>query len=209
MSLPENRKRARSDDEKEARRRAILRATRVMIEEKGFESLTMNAIAGEVGVSKGTLYLYARNKEELLLAVFSDAMEEVVALIEQASADTLAQRLVDAPAEVPLFLPLLARLFTDLEQAVSDEVLFTEKRRMRGMGLRVAQVISDRTGTPLERTREASMVLMLAMQGAAQFDLASRRRPEDVPEDLETMFAKEGFKTSYGMAVRLVLNGLK
>ncbi|MCA0042727.1 TetR/AcrR family transcriptional regulator [Celeribacter litoreus] len=210
MSLPDNRKRARSDDEKEARRRAILAATRAMVATQGLDAVTMNAIAKEAGVSKGTLYLYARTKEELLLALFVDAMEEVVSRIEAtATPKTLADVLVNAPADVPLFLPLLARLFTVIEGNVAEEPLFAEKRRMRDMGLRVAQVISEQTGAPLDRTREASMVLMLSMQGAAQFDIAAGREPDEVPDDLAHMFAKEHFRTSYGMAVRLVLNGLK
>ncbi|CUH81166.1 TetR/AcrR family transcriptional regulator [Tropicibacter naphthalenivorans] len=203
------RKRARSDGEKEARRGAILNAARAMIGQTGFESLTMNAIAKEAGVSKGTLYLYARTKEELLLALFADAMEQVVQQIEaEATPETLARVLVDAPAQVPVFLPLLARLFTVIETNIAPEPLFEQKRRMREMGLRVAQVLAAQTGASLERTREASMVLMLSMQGAAQFDIAAARKPDDVPEDLAPMFAKETFRTSYAMAVRLVLDGL-
>ncbi|NVO25623.1 TetR/AcrR family transcriptional regulator [Donghicola sp. C2-DW-16] len=209
MALPENRKRARSDDEKEARRGAILQATRVMIEAKGFEGITMNAIAQEAAVSKGTLYLYAASKEELLLALFVDAMEQVVARIEaEATADTLADVLVQVPATTPLFLPLLARLFAVIEKNVADEPLFENKRKMRDMGMRVASVIVRLTGAPLDQARAASMTLMLAMRGAAQSDVLARRDLTGIPEDLHPMFTKENFVTGYSVAVRMILAGL-
>lgn len=208
MSLPQNRKRARSDDEKEARKSAILVATRGMIDSNGFDGVTMNAIAKAAGVSKGTLYLYAQSKEELFLTLFVDAMDEVVQRIEaDATQETLSDVLVHAPADVPLFLPLLARLFTVIEKNVSDAALFENKRRMRDMGLRVAAVISRLTGASMDRSREASMSLMMSMQGAAQFDIAAQRQTTSVPEDLQPMFDKETFATSYGTAVRLVLAG--
>ncbi|PTV97371.1 TetR family transcriptional regulator [Rhodobacter aestuarii] len=209
MTLPQNKKRARSDSEKEARRTAILGATRRKIDSDGFDKVTMNAIAHEAGVSKGTLYLYAQSKEELFLALFVETMEEVVTRIEDtATEDTLAEVLTHAPAEVPLFLALLARLFAVIEPNVSDEALFEEKRRMREMGLRVANVIARLTGAPEEQARGASMVLMLTMQGAAQFDIATQRDPETVPDDLKQAFAVQAFTKSYSVAVRLILWGL-
>jgi len=43
----------------------------------GFEGLTLDQVAKEAGVAKGTLFLYYRDKEELVLAVFT-AMAETL-----------------------------------------------------------------------------------------------------------------------------------
>ena len=209
MVLPDNRKRARSSDEKEARRAAILAAARGLIDEVGIDGVTMNALAVAAGVSKGTLYLYAQSKEEIFLALFVEAMEEVVARIEQeATADTLIDVLAKAPAEVPLFVPLLARLVAVIEANVGDAPLLAEKRRMRAMGQRVAAVIAGLTGAPAERASGASMALMLTMQGAAQFDIGARRDAPGLPDDMREMFARQRFADTFPPAARLILSGL-
>lgn len=209
MALPQNRQRARSDSQKEARRQAILAAARRTIDSLGIEGVTMSALSREAGVSKGTLYLYAQTKEELFLALFVEAMEEVVIRIEAtATADNLADVLAHVPAEVPLFVPLLARLGALIETNVADAPFFVQKRRMHVLGLRVAGVIGRLTGAPAERAAEASMALMLAMQGAAQFDMAARRDPSRVPPDLRQSFAGQSFSQSFPPAARLILSGL-
>lgn len=49
----------------------ILQAATSVLATGGFETLTLEQVAKEAGVAKGTLFLYYRNKEELVLAVFS------------------------------------------------------------------------------------------------------------------------------------------
>ncbi len=53
----------------EAKERAILDAARIEFSERGFESAKMSAIAKRAEVAEGTVYLYYRNKKELLDAV--------------------------------------------------------------------------------------------------------------------------------------------
>ncbi|MAB06456.1 MAG: hypothetical protein CML50_10655 [Rhodobacteraceae bacterium] len=209
MVLPKNRQRARSDSEKEARRDAILKAAQRLIGRVGIDGMTMNALAAEAGVSKGTLYIYFSSKEGLLLALFVDAMAQVVAIIEaEANADTLIEVMGRAPTEAPLFVPLLARLVAVIEANVPDNSLFAEKRKMRDMGQRVATVIAQVTGAPEHKAREASMALMLTMQGAAQFDISARRDLSSVPEDMRPMFEGQSFCKSFPAAARLILSGV-
>ncbi len=51
--------------DREARRQAILQAARQVFARKGFEPATLEAVAREAGLAKGTLYLYFKNKEDL------------------------------------------------------------------------------------------------------------------------------------------------
>lgn len=60
--------------EKKRRRQQILEAAKTHFFEKGFMAATMDKIADSVELSKGTLYLYFKSKEEL-----SDAIEEGIA----------------------------------------------------------------------------------------------------------------------------------
>ncbi|MCZ0961589.1 TetR/AcrR family transcriptional regulator [Paracoccus benzoatiresistens] len=102
--------------------------------EKGFDAATMNGICRAAGVSKGTLYVYFRDKEDLFVALVEHRRAQIaeqlraalaipgdiearltayaVALIRmQTSSDVLrAQRIVVAMAER---MPDLARRFYD------------------------------------------------------------------------------------------------
>ncbi|MDX1672558.1 MAG: TetR/AcrR family transcriptional regulator [Balneolaceae bacterium] len=55
--------------EKERRKRMIIDAAEEVIFEKGIDQATMEEIAEEAELSKGTLYLYFKNKNELYLAL--------------------------------------------------------------------------------------------------------------------------------------------
>lgn len=54
----------------EAARRAILRAANVLLARDGFQGVTMEAIAGEAGVSKATLYRWWPCKAAVLMDAF-------------------------------------------------------------------------------------------------------------------------------------------
>lgn len=206
MALAEHRKRARSDEEKRARRATILDAARAMIDESGFDGVTMAGLASRAGVSKGTLYLYVRTKEEVFLALFVDAMETVVTRIEsEATRETLIDVMTRATVEEPLYLPLLARLAATIEANVADEPLFEAKRTLWGYGARTAARISELFGIELERAGDISQALMIAMQGAAHFDITSHRPPDTVPEDMRPLYAAQAYTERFPAAARLIL----
>jgi AcrR family transcriptional regulator len=62
---------------KRERRARIEEAARQVFREKGFEAATTREIAARAGVGTGTLFVYARDKRELLRMVFRDQLEEL------------------------------------------------------------------------------------------------------------------------------------
>jgi AcrR family transcriptional regulator len=64
--------RARSDETKEERRQAILKSARAIVDQNGFASLTVDAVAKGSQLAKGTLYIYFKTKEEILLAMLKE-----------------------------------------------------------------------------------------------------------------------------------------
>lgn len=66
MSLSEWKER-----EKQQRQNDIIDAARKLFAEKNFDEVSMDEIAKKVGLGKGTLYLYFKNKESLYFAVVS------------------------------------------------------------------------------------------------------------------------------------------
>ncbi len=67
--------RARSDQDKNARREQLLEVAAQLWEEKNFNSITMNEVASRANLAKGTTYLYFQTKEELLLALLERELE--------------------------------------------------------------------------------------------------------------------------------------
>jgi AcrR family transcriptional regulator len=73
----------RKDREKEARREEIINAAEKIFFERGLSTSTMDEVATVAELSKGTLYLYYRSKEDLYLAVTLRGMEVMYGLFEK------------------------------------------------------------------------------------------------------------------------------
>ncbi len=67
----------RKEREKEARRTQILDAAEKVFKEKGISQATMDDIAREAELAKGTIYLYYRNKYELHVGLILRSFELV------------------------------------------------------------------------------------------------------------------------------------
>lgn len=59
--------------------KAIAKATFTLVEQTGLSGLTMAAIARQAGLATGTLYVYFKSKEELLVALYEQAKTAVAA----------------------------------------------------------------------------------------------------------------------------------
>jgi len=68
---------ARSAQAKDQRRRQIVDAAKALFLRKGFTAGSMNDLALQLGVAKGTLYVYFRSKSELLVAVMRGIFDEL------------------------------------------------------------------------------------------------------------------------------------
>lgn len=74
----------RKDREKEARREEIINAAEKVFVEKGLSASTMDEVAEAAELSKGTLYLYYRSKEDLYLAFTLRGLEVMHKLFVEA-----------------------------------------------------------------------------------------------------------------------------
>ena len=74
----------RREREKEQRKNDIIDAAERVFFEKGHEIATMDDVANEAELSKGTLYLYFKNKEDLYLAIHLRGNKILHSLFEKA-----------------------------------------------------------------------------------------------------------------------------
>ena len=118
--MPAKRWERRSED----RPREICAAALDVFAEKGFAAAKLDEIARRAGVSKGTLYLYFQDKEDLFRAVIRDTVAPRVAAVRE-----LADK-VDLPFAqiVPMFLATFADMATRMPVGAVAKIVIGESR---------------------------------------------------------------------------------
>lgn len=130
--------RARTEADREARRRAFLDAAHALWPERTLASFTMHEVAERVGLSKPTLYLYFPTKEELLLALLRELLRawfvelrERLSRTSQITAADLADGLAGLLGAHAPMTHLLAILPSILEQNVAAESIIAYKLQLQ------------------------------------------------------------------------------
>ena len=87
------------------RRQEVMDVAARIFNEKGYEATSIQEIAEEVGILKGSLYYYIDTKEDLLFGVIKEAYDAALSVIEElerrdGSALELIEALVHGHAEV-------------------------------------------------------------------------------------------------------------
>lgn len=66
---------------------AIVAAVNRLLAEKGFDAMTVDAVAAEVGIAKASLYKHFKSKEDLAAAAMIGVLDRALALIETLEKD--------------------------------------------------------------------------------------------------------------------------
>jgi TetR/AcrR family transcriptional regulator, fatty acid metabolism regulator protein len=90
---------------REFRVREILDAARRVVAQYGFQGVTLDRVAEEANIAKGTIYLYFQNKEELLKAAIEQGIKDFTSQLRAEVAEAITpieklQRLVEASLEL-------------------------------------------------------------------------------------------------------------
>jgi len=143
---------------KDFRTEEIVRAARRVIGESGFDDASMERIAHEAGISKGTIYLYFRGKEDLLAHVADFGFGE---LMERAQLATERERGTEAK--------LAGLLRAALEHAGENREMFRVIQERTQLGFKGESLLAAK----LERNREELLgfVTGLVERGAKSGDL--------------------------------------
>ncbi len=133
---------------KDARPPEIIAAALEVFAERGFAATRLEDIAAKAGVTRGTLYLYFPNKEELFKAVVRQSILPILAsaegLLAASSEPTpeLLRKLVmtfpdrvigTAVSAIPKLVISEARNFPDLAQFYLEEVIKRGRRLVRAV----------------------------------------------------------------------------
>ena len=131
--------RAVSDQQKAERRDAILQVALAGFTDTSYDELTMDRIAADAGVAKGTLYLYFRSKEQVFLALCERELIQWFDTLDTALQTQRAEMSVNGLIELfaaslagrPHLLRLLAILHTGLEYNVPYAAALNFKTLLR------------------------------------------------------------------------------
>src|SRR3954453_14365159 len=72
------------DDKSADKRKLILDAAELIFARHGFFAAKVSDVAKEAGVADGTIYLYFKNKDDLLISLFENRMQQVNAALRAA-----------------------------------------------------------------------------------------------------------------------------
>lgn len=79
----ENSETLAGEQPRETKHRRILEAAVAVIAEKGFANSRVSEIAARAGVADGTIYLYFKSKDQILMAALDDAFSQFLATARQ------------------------------------------------------------------------------------------------------------------------------
>ncbi|HEY4245141.1 MAG TPA: helix-turn-helix domain-containing protein, partial [Kofleriaceae bacterium] len=68
------------------KRERILAAAERVFAKNGFFAARVSEIAKDAGVADGTIYLYFKSKDDLLISLFENRMKQVIAMLERVTA---------------------------------------------------------------------------------------------------------------------------
>jgi len=111
------------------RKSQILNAAESVFTKKGFNEARMDDIAEQTGLSKGTLYLYFKSKEDLIFAIlnriFQRSFKELESLKqEEASASATIAKLIDlVTGEIIGMLRLIPIIYSFLALAFRNKLV--------------------------------------------------------------------------------------
>ena len=80
------------ETQREARTTLILQAAYDVLVEKGYYEASMDEIAARVGISKGTLYLHFKSKEDLIFMLIEQETGKFLSLIDQIMTEDISVR---------------------------------------------------------------------------------------------------------------------
>lgn len=194
--------RARTDDQKEARRAAILQAARSHLAEVGFERFAMGPLAKAAGVARATLYLYFPTREELLYTLHLEALHQwrdafLASTAPGMGVDAYLAAFFDTAEATPLVLETLPRVPSVLERNVSLARLVEGKRDNREVVIavtaRTVEAVGVSPDTALGIARGLLGLLVGTTLALQRPDVPWDDLPDDVRQDLAAMDPREAF----------------
>lgn len=212
-----NWQRARTDETKNERKKAIHEAALELFKNNGYDKVSFNGIASEAGFTKSNMYRYFSSKEEIFLSIFSDLFKDWVNdctemlrnLDTNVAMSTFANSWVKSHNNHHQFLDLTTILFVSLERNSSYEQLVIFKRLAKNLlseiALEIIRIYPD------FRMDDAFSFLNLSFAATSSFWAGSTQN-----ESLTKIYQQEEFKAlemnfdkDLTHSIEIIIRGIK
>jgi len=185
-------RRARTQDQKYFRRKEILEAAERLLDEVGYEAFSMANLAKLAGVVKGTLYLYFKTREEVLLTLYNQSLERWSHVFLDRLNDAMRDRdyvlaLYQTAVADRSFIPLLTRLEHVIEHNVSIDSLIESKRHFIDRVDCIAKASAPVLSLNDPKASEVVNVMGVLLIGATRADQGPSLEGEDIPRDVQSL----------------------
>jgi AcrR family transcriptional regulator len=153
VPLPLQKRRARSSEDKEVRRRSIVASARRVLETADWSELRIEDVARGAGVAKASVFRYFATKEELVLEVYLDELAGLfrrlgAILARRSGGRALARAMAGALVADPLFVRLSTAVHAVLERRISVESARRFKLALQAQLAAAGALLEERVALP-------------------------------------------------------------
>lgn len=174
--------------EKEQRRKAILTAAEKRFAREGYNATQLDSIADDVEISKSTIYLYFKNKEDLFFSMIDEKIStyyaNLTAEIEQVeSLENLIQRLVTYNLEhyrhqhhfIRLIMSEQVKVESQTHKKMRHQFLTKRNEYLDGIESKLAQYLPAKSTI---NPRSIALTIVGAVNQVIMDWLIQRREPD-------------------------------
>jgi len=169
-------------------RQGVLDAVIGLLMRDGVQGITMDRVAMEAGVAKGTLYVYFKNKEEILDAAVEASFEPlIVELTGIMDADKAPDKRLEDFSRLNLQFfdeqqDLIRILFYDRERIHSEKNRFNDDRYLTLLS-KVAEVLNEGVDTGLFAPMDSMKIAAMFIE--ANMGMVMQRIRDGISGDVE------------------------
>lgn len=206
--------RARTAEQKAQRRNAVLEAAEQFFLEVGYEAFSMSNLAKNIGIAKGTLYLYFETREDIFLTLYEQSLVRwsdifIDELGETIASQVYARKLFEAAAADGTFLPLQIRLEHLIEHNVAVPRLIQSKQIFIGRVDKIAKATASALGLSEAQAIEVVKTMGVLLIGATQSDQAPSLDEEVLPQDVQNLIASFSSKPLFIKNAVRIIEGIR
>ncbi|MEE9175972.1 MAG: TetR/AcrR family transcriptional regulator [Thermodesulfobacteriota bacterium] len=187
---------------RKSRKDEIIKAASNLFSQKSYHDVTMDQIAGEVGVAKGTIYLYFTSKENLYLGILEHTFETIESILEKeiAKEDPAPQKLKKILRLIFQFyfqnMDVLRILTRDETRLIREHFEFTEHWRHRRIKLyRKVLEKGIKEGSFRSANTELMALIIFGLVGSVMFFYPTDKTAGEIAEEVFSMIS-EGIMTT-------------
>ncbi|MBB2947686.1 AcrR family transcriptional regulator [Actinoplanes lutulentus] len=204
--------RARSPEQREARRRAILGVAAELLAEMPLSEISLRELARRVGLSKTNVVRYFETREAVFFALLNQEIDDwltvLPAELPTGSPLPFADALAASLARRPLLCELWSALGTELERNISADTVRDFKITHSALQARLADLFSVRVKQlSNENARELVSLMILLVCGLWPFANPAPAVAEAV-SDPRLAHSRVDFPERLGRALRVTVTGL-